>query len=53
MLVISPNERINIQELVYHPWVNNNSAPDTVLQSPRQMFEQVRLTMTFKKYLIE
>ena len=41
MLMISPNERMTIQELVQHPWLNSGIAPETVLQSPQYMMDQV------------
>ncbi|XP_066927972.1 MAP kinase-activated protein kinase 5-like [Clytia hemisphaerica] len=40
MLVISPNERITVGEMLHHPWVDSGSAPNTVLQSPQQMLDQ-------------
>ena len=41
MLVISPGERITVGEMTLHPWLNNGTAPNTVLQSPQQMLDQV------------
>ena len=41
MLVISPNERITIPDLVQHPWLNGGSTTDTVLQSPHHLLDQV------------
>ena len=41
MLVISPNERITIPDLVQHPWLSGAGAGDAVLQSPHLMLDQV------------
>ncbi|XP_057295950.1 MAP kinase-activated protein kinase 5-like [Hydractinia symbiolongicarpus] len=40
MLVICPSERMSVQELVQHPWLNSGIAPETVLQSPHHMLDQ-------------
>ena len=49
MLVISPGERITVEEMMHHPWLNNGSAPNTVLQSPQQMLDQVHLILSVIK----
>jgi len=46
MLMISPNERLDIDELVQHPWLNSSVAPDTCLQSPQHMLDADTFELT-------
>jgi len=40
MLSVNPEERITIQQLLNHPWLNDGKAPNTPLQSPRHLMDE-------------
>ena len=54
MLMISPNERLRIEELVQHPWLNSGVAPEIALQSPRHMLDAVgSFSLTYRSSYME
>ncbi|XP_063968051.1 MAP kinase-activated protein kinase 5-like [Lytechinus pictus] len=40
LLKVDPSERLNIEELCSHPWLKENSAPNTELHSPAIMLDR-------------
>ena len=52
--MISPNERLRIEELVQHPWLNSGVAPEIALQSPRHMLDAVgSFSLTYRSSYME
>ena len=52
--MISPNERLRIEELVQHPWLNSGVAPEIALQSPRHMLDAVgSFSLTYRSRYME
>ena len=43
MLNVNPEERMTIQQLLTHPWLNDGRTPSTPLQSPRHLMDDVSI----------